>query len=108
MDRDPDTLHDLVPVVHDVAHAIRTTPFDRVLSRPAAIFGKDKVNNARSQLGASLSDAARSARLAQLGRIVREPDAVRLVFSEETVRRLQSGELTIPLDKVTGLRRAEA
>src|SRR5207244_3668364 len=43
-----------------------------------------------------------------LGRIVREPDAVRLMFSEETVRRLQSGELTIPLDKVTGLRRAEA
>jgi hypothetical protein len=104
----PDTLNDLVPVVEDVVQAIRTTPFDVVITRPAAVFGEDRARSAKSQFRASLGDAARVARLAKLGRVVPESGAVRLVFSEEALGRLRSGEWAIPVDKVTGLSRAEA
>jgi hypothetical protein len=108
METGPDTLHDLVPVVHDLVQSIVATPFDTVLSGPAVLLSERKARDARAQFTTSLADTARAGRLAEFGRVVRDRDAVRLVFSKETVGRLTSGELKIPIDKATGLSRAEA
>jgi hypothetical protein len=104
----PDTLHDLVPVVRDLVQSIVATPFDTAVSRPAVLLSECKARDVRTAFTTSLADTARAGRLAELGRVVQDRDAVRLVFSEETVRRLTSGELKIPIDKATGLPRAEA
>jgi hypothetical protein len=105
--RSPDKLNDLMPVLADIVHAIGAMPFDLVLTRPAAAFRENAARIAESQFRASLSDAARVRRLAKLGHIERQSGAVRLVFSEEALGRLRSGDWTIPVDKATGLRRAE-
>lgn len=84
---------------------IRTTSFESALSRPAVLFADEKARDALTQFNASVTDAVR---LARLGRVVRDGDAVRLIFSDETVRRLRSGELRIPIDRASGFPRAEA
>jgi hypothetical protein len=99
---------DWAPVLRAVVDAIRRTPFDAVLSEPSRVFGDVEVRDAPSQVASDLADLARVVPLAEFGRLVGEGKAVRLVFSENTKRGLRSGDLAMPTDKSSGLRRAEA
>jgi hypothetical protein len=85
-------------------HPIVRTAFDEALAAPSSITLLSRVT--AEHAAARLVDAALSG--AKVMKLVQSPDGVRLVFSKETTAKLNVGDWHIPVDRTSGLPRAEA